>query len=764
MSRLGIRKIISHYLNSNDRHIMLNSPSLQFANAKQLRKQENRSLDGTPRSSVIAQVPATQKVKTPTASKQLQPGVLKQFVLGQRQMSNTNYFADVRQNFNGSHAKLRLSLKAAKEMGATDVRATREAGGTGATTPAKATANTSQLTNPELLQYLSGCCKLCAVCGQQRVSVTTGNNGICAACNARIQGALAAFKQQQSAPTIRLKGACDRCPPPCTCGMRAPPEGFPGAAEKPLYNDGGQEHDTSAAPAAAQPHPFNIIVLQDCNNHNLIDQLTAALTVSCQQQNPVVQHPHPYNSIWQQPSPPYADPQYSNYAPDPQNTYSNNPSYNHSPNGPFMYVANNSIGGSPQLNHSPPNGNISNGLPPQHCQCDPGSTNGQPQHCFCGASSNGGEQSFVYCPNINGQHDEHNRNLSTESSTASAKTAGGEQLNNGGHPTCTCKCEACRIGYEERMKLPQLVAQALEIFVRNHKIEENDKKPLDTKASITSINGDNGKKPFENNEKSKGKHKGKFGDKKNMNAKPKEKFADNSKNRSGEKSKDRTVDKSKAFGKTNDRSAVKETFVDKSKQKFTKQSAEKSGNPPKAGKGKSKKNKGKQNEHKTESLFYLPQSNNCCGKPYCLPCCLPAGSGSCCQRRCNGGNVAVGADGDHPNRVNCARNCGRCISCPNCPGYSRPAPARDIIHPVAHFRPGQLQYPASFMLQRNGDFVRRSLVRTAAGVTVHEVQRAEEEDEDQEYGEEDEVEEPKQQPKQPHQLRFQCPNNYPFWR
>ncbi|XP_062132689.1 uncharacterized protein LOC133843249 [Drosophila sulfurigaster albostrigata] len=166
--------------------------------------------------------------------------------------------------------------------------------------------------------------------------------------------------------------------------MRAPPEqtqGFPGAAEKPLYNDAGQEHDTSADPAAAQPHPFNIIVLQDCNNHNLIDQPTAALTVSCQQQNPGVQHPHPYNSIWPQPPPTYADPQYSNNAPDPQHTYGNNPSYNHTTNGPFMYVANNSFGGSPQLNHSPPNGNISNGLPPQNCQCDPG-TNGQPQHCF----------------------------------------------------------------------------------------------------------------------------------------------------------------------------------------------------------------------------------------------------------------------------------------------------------------------------------------------------------------------------------------------
>ncbi|XP_034479640.1 uncharacterized protein LOC117785639 [Drosophila innubila] len=721
MSHFGIRKIISHYINSNDRQRMISNSS------QQLRR--TQFLGTVPRPAVIAQVPATQKPRVPLP--ELKPSVMSHFVLGKNQQS-VNYFANLNRNFNG------MSLNAPTE-----------------------------LKKPELLRYLGGGWKLCAVCGQEKITSGNTSNGICGPCNARIQGALDNFKGQQ-----RLKGALEQQPdmgyhcenPCCCCEQRRQLEEQQERErkikekqrlqkqaerekekekEREKQREIQKEKERIEREKSGQSQPFSIIVLQDCNNNNLIDQLTAALTVGCQQEK-------------------------TNAMQQPQSNKNTTPNSHHNSNG-----------------------------------CSSNSDSAQSSNGYCGSPE--------YC------------NGSRAASTELEKRP--DNL------TCTCNCEACRRGFENTLKLPMLIAQALEIFVMNNPLAGKDAKLGGKKSKSDHKKSGKGKKGSKHSMetttsstsvRSKGKGLKSSGAKastpavrskgKGRKAQLPAEAASTSDHSSGKSAPSSPSVRLRENGRKPQQGAKassspgaikfgrpqskpRDMTISQSKENVRQKSNDIYAEDKGTGQNKRMRNKKKAEMQGIEPKFFLPKSTaescpyrrapcfeNCreaCSFPRntaCVPGCIgPNGyctrfAGGCRQGNLNSCSPLAGkasqqmdrnggGAGDQPNRAHCSRSCqgcNGCIGCPNCGHFARPPPSRDNMHPIAHFRPGVNLYPANCMLYRNGDLVRRSLVRTAAGVTLHEVQREEEL----------EAKSPQQQPMQiPMQpSRFPCASNFQFWR
>ncbi|TDG48306.1 hypothetical protein AWZ03_005261 [Drosophila navojoa] len=143
------------------------------------------------------------------------------------------------------------------------------------------------------------------------------------------------------------------------------------------------------------------------------------------------------------------------------------------------------------------------------------------------------------------------------------------------------------------------------------------------------------------------------------------------------------------------------------------------GDRQKPGKDKPGKSKGKQNANgntpSNNSNRILPESD----KQHARRNCPPE-----CKADCGRPEEVQFKRGKNPDRVDAgdATKCGK-ATCPS--GNCGQGPTDDVpialgLRPVAHYRPGVLQYPIGYLLAKNGECVRRSLVRTAAGATLHE--------------------------------------------
>jgi len=114
---------------------------------------------------------------------------------------------------------------------------------------------------------MGGNCPICQFCGQEEIR-QPGQN-MCAQCNEKIQAAVDNYHVQCQGQCQPIAGQ------PCPYQQNQPqyqPQLQPADQWQQLsgnpYENGQQRQGEQ---------PFNIIVLQDCNNHSLIDQLTAAI-------------------------------------------------------------------------------------------------------------------------------------------------------------------------------------------------------------------------------------------------------------------------------------------------------------------------------------------------------------------------------------------------------------------------------------------------------------------------------------------------------
>ncbi|XP_068144918.1 uncharacterized protein [Drosophila tropicalis] len=265
--------------------------------------------------------------------------------------------------------------------------------------------------------------RVCQLCGQYNVAEATppgGYEGMCIQCNSKIQSAMNTYYAQQA-----------QGQPPWPNYQPAQPYVY---QQAPIPNQWPNQVPITADPT--KEAPFNIIVLQDCNNNNaLIDQLTNA--ISRIGTNPSSQGPRlsntfngyngglfDYHYLNFHEQPPHHPPQdmytrrsfqyddnYNDfqYAQDPiyQRPYNEYPNKN--PNLPKLESNDNEF-----QNYAPPKDGT--------------------QQETCNLSS---------CPDTTNEPSDSNG--------------------------CSCDCGYCRKGFETKEKLAELIAQALEIFIMGTK-------------------------------------------------------------------------------------------------------------------------------------------------------------------------------------------------------------------------------------------------------------------------------------------------------
>ncbi|XP_017868906.1 PREDICTED: uncharacterized protein DDB_G0283357 isoform X1 [Drosophila arizonae] len=141
------------------------------------------------------------------------------------------------------------------------------------------------------------------------------------------------------------------------------------------------------------------------------------------------------------------------------------------------------------------------------------------------------------------------------------------------------------------------------------------------------------------------------------------------------------------------------------------------GDKEKPGKDKQGKSKGKQNANGNTQINnsnrILPESDKQHARCNCPPECKAKQQQSGCGRP----EAVKFKCGKYLDRVDAgdATKCGKAAFTSGNSGQGQTG-----LRPVAHYRPGVLQYPIGYLLAKNGECVRRSLVRTAAGATLHE--------------------------------------------
>lgn len=576
---------------------------------------------------------------------------------------------------------------------------------------------------------MGGNCPICQFCGQEEIR-QPGQN-MCAQCNEKIQAAVDNYHVQCQGQCQPIAGQ------PCPYQQNQPqyqPQLQPADQWQQLsgnpYENGQQRQGEQ---------PFNIIVLQDCNNHSLIDQLTAAINRGGGQVNIQTGAQQSENN---------------NYSNNYPNNYSNN--YQNNPLSGYIDYEYVDLNRKEYGYEAERDDRYDYGYDPW--RQDPYyQRDGKLIYrihilvyyrVLCLGYDDDGYQNYGSCNSYDcPAKNSVNQKLESPDTNNQTDQPWNQSYDYGQSKSCTCSCQFCRKAFETKDKLALLIAQALEIFISNNntkeekKSEQTNKTKAKKKKVAKGIGAESGEKTAPQSKQESSEHVGNL----------------------------RT--KETPQSKTKENAQVKETQLGNeksSKGKFSYQSTQSNktisiqSSAPKVAKhlGHQFKVAAAHNEssHDEDSMasnnktpsFFLP---NCeehrCKRNFNGLCSRkPHDCGKGCKSRCRGPCSKSGG-GDGRSRRKGSKNkqrsnqrhsrCQQCnqgegrqwqeVSANDCPAGTktgnRNAGGSGVVKnallglsPIAHYRPGMLQFPVNYLLA--GTNFRRRLVRTAAGVTLHQ--------------------------------------------
>ncbi|XP_017125930.1 uncharacterized protein LOC108145198 [Drosophila elegans] len=529
----------------------------------------------------------------------------------------------------------------------------------------------------------------CPVCQHQELHQP--GQSICPQCNEKVLTAVDNYY-------VQCKGQCQQgTGQPCPYQANPPDQPQSQQPQSP-----GQWHQLNTSPYGSQQHggqplgdqPFNIIVLQDCNNHALIDQLTTAINRGGGQVHMPTgtqpeynyphnypNHPHNHNPLTDYIDYEYVDPNRKWYEPEREAGYDYGYDMGPWPTDPYF---NRDAYEDDRYQH------------PSSCNsydCPFGNEMYQKQGPWDNSPMN-------------------------------------DQANG-------CPCEHCQKRFESSDKLAMLIAQALEIFVSNHyaKKEKQDpetkvkkiKKKAKRKAELALNNPF--RKPSTPQEES--LQVSKNGSKAKLSTVPSPNIKSSSSHSNGLRTPKPALHPSTSL---HQEASVDEDSIGSH----------------------SVGNVHHDKKTKTKIPFFLPNCQEHLCKKDCKGACSrsPHDCGKGCKSHCRGpcsSSKAGGGDGRGRSKGSTRQRHSRCRQCnqvegrrwqemgsTECPdgknagaatGCAGCGASRDRnegggkntflgLSPIAHYRPGMLQFPVNYLLA--GTNFRRRLVRTAAGVTLHQ--------------------------------------------
>ncbi|XP_032572031.1 uncharacterized protein LOC116800555 isoform X2 [Drosophila sechellia] len=283
---------------------------------------------------------------------------------------------------------------------------------------------------------MGGNCPICQFCGQEEIR-QPGQN-MCAQCNEKIQAAVDNYH-------VQCQGQCQT-----TAGQACPYQQVQ-PQYQPQLQPAGQWQQLSGNPYEnGQQHqreqPFNIIVLQDCNNHSLIDQLTAAINRGGGQVHMPTEAQSSENKAYP-----------NNYP----NNYQNNP-----------------LSGFIDYEYVDPNRKEYGYEPERDDRYDYGYDVGpwrQDPYYQRDAYDDDGYQNYGSCNSYDcPAKNRANQNIGSLG-TNQTDQPWSQSYDYGQSKSCTCSCQFCRKAFETKDKLALLIAQALEIFISNSNTKEEKK-------------------------------------------------------------------------------------------------------------------------------------------------------------------------------------------------------------------------------------------------------------------------------------------------
>ncbi|XP_017077028.1 uncharacterized protein LOC108111902 [Drosophila eugracilis] len=582
-----------------------------------------------------------------------------------------------------------------------------------AVTPRLKTASPSKSSfGSNTYRRMGGNCPICQLCGHGEIQQP--GQSMCAQCNEKIQAAVDTYY-------VQCQGQCQQTPgQPCPYQQdhlqgqqvqQAQPQPQPQPPGQWQQLTGNQQQQHQPQPG---DQPFNIIVLQDCNNHSLIDQLTTAISRGGGQIHTPTGAQRSESNFY---------PNYPNY-PSHRNSYQGNP-----------------LTGYIDYEYLDPRRPGYDGYEPERDDRYDYAYNMSPWPMDPYYPRDGYEEERYDNGNSCNSYDCPAKNeldsLGSNQYNATNQSPGIDQAESC-PDTCTCNCQFCRKAFDTREKLAMLIAQALEIFINNNNSKQkNQEVPrkhsvLDPRTKELKVKRKSRSSELSGKRYSKPKNDSNLGTAKSSRSKFSSPSTPISKTTSYHSNKSAT----KLM-----RNGLHTSSKDTSVQSITDQDSIIS-----------------RSKDLTKPPFFLPncQEHRC--KKDCKGACsrYPHDCSKGCKSICRGPcSKSGGGDGRHRSKASKSsqRLVSRCYQCnqgegrqwrevPECPngeksGGANGAPGcagcgkgndRSLggdgreallgLSPIAHYRPGMMKFPVNYLLPRTN--YRRSLVRTAAGVTLHQ--------------------------------------------
>ncbi|KAH8348943.1 hypothetical protein KR084_012646 [Drosophila pseudotakahashii] len=590
--------------------------------------------------------------------------------------------------------------------------------------------------DPASYRRMGGNCPICQLCGQ--AEIRHPDQSMCPNCNEKIQSAVDNYY-------VQCQGQCQQgTGQPCPYRQDQVQSKAQGQQPPPGHWQqlNGSPYDAQQQQQQLGEQPFNIIVLQDCNNHALIDQLTTAINRGGGQMHTPIQNNTYRNSYSNQPH---------NYQNNPLSGYLD-----------YEYLDLNRKGyGYEHEREDRYNDGYDMGLWPM----DPyyGRDGYEDERYPHSSSCNSYD-----CPAKNDLYPKEDPWRSDQNYEENLSP-----MDNGQSNCSNCNC--CK-GGDIKDKLALLIAQALEIFISSNQCKQERDKDQDQNLKQGKVKQS---EQLDKKQKKRGR-RSRSSDRKTINAKV-ENLLGTSKSSKARLSALATPVSQKRppndllgtakssraklsavpslFSKTNSLYSTNSKVAKRSVNPISKDSSMFS-SVDVANVGSRYKEVSNRNE---KPPFFLPNceehrcKNDCQGicsrKPHdcdkgcksiCRGPCSKSGGGdgrsrskasgkknrpqqrhARCQQ-CNQGEgrqwQEVGGTTDCPDGTNTGAVSGA-LGCAGCGGgKDRNAGGGKNtllgLSPIAHYRPGMLKFPVNYLLA--GTNCRRSLVRTAAGVTLHQ--------------------------------------------
>ncbi|KAH8291260.1 hypothetical protein KR054_010151 [Drosophila jambulina] len=505
---------------------------------------------------------------------------------------------------------------------------------------------------------------VCPICGQ--AEITEPGQNMCPQCSERIHAAVSNYLQ-------------------CAC----PPK------EQPASSQNGQPasvHWQQVGSSTGNPN-LNVIVLQDCQTkQELFDQLAKAMkSTGCQLQNA----PPPQATCYQ-----YQNNTDSNLA-NKSNPLCGcidyeyvkyNRSYEYPKDYDYRY-------------------DLCPGKRPAPCPC----SSYDDDRCHCTPCT-----SYDICP--------MRKTLCSRACCNGCQDQDVDQ-------DCSCTCEFCNQGFESREKLAQLIAQALEIFVSGHQ-GKKDKKPNNNNSS----NNKKKKKKKPKNEKGKAAASVESIQKKDpKQSKPKRrpKRPKKPKRAPGglgtevhvlsqpQGSPEKQGSNPASMMSNCSSNGRRNSFANLHRFRRKRLPAKDTPMPSESSSADSSQG------IRCPPAFFLPDCDSC-GSGFWARSCSKCGGGDSRRRRRarrrnrhqnrhsehTESNECHQRDGEEDRRWQGRGNDNSSAGQNRTPGGGRSSSLLLGLSPIAHYRPGMMKFPVNYLLA--GTNYRRRLVRTAAGVTLHQ--------------------------------------------